>query len=103
MPSGGVFILDDSTNSNTTFCMIINTSAFVSAQIQIPISSVDPNLFRFENRTDFDGKKEGIKYNNYCVSSNTIICDLEITNARICDFKITKNSKSQNYIECFHL
>ena len=102
MPSGGVFILDGCTNSDPTFCMIINTSAFVSAQIQIPTSSVDPNLFQFENRTDFDRKKEGMKYNNYCVSSNTIIRDLEITNARICDFEITKNSNTQNYIECFH-
>ena len=89
-------------HSTTNFLYLFQYKwAFVCTQIQI--LPLHPNLFQFENRTDFDGKKEGIKYNNYCVSSNTIIRDLEITNARICDFKITKNSNSQNYIECFHL
>ena len=64
---------------------------FVWTQVQI--LPLHPNLFQFENRTDFDRKREGIKYNNYCVSSNTIIRDLEITNTRICDFKITKKFK----------
>ena len=89
-------------HSSTNFLYLFQYKcAFVCTQIQI--LSLHPNLFQFENRTDFDQKKEGMKYNNYCVSSNTIICDLEITNARICDFKITKNSTFQNYMKCVHL